>query len=132
MIKFKSFEEISAKYPIDGVANAEYSVFLDYENALTDTDLKIVKAEHEFGWYDKELYRWYFYRIYNEMWYDFYLYDGETWILGKDSWDGVGYAEAPVWGTSPDIFIGKEYANFHTYDEAVKYALKKIKERLEF
>lgn len=132
MIRFDSFEEIKAKYPIDGVANEEYSVFLDYETVLTDADLKITKAEHEFGWYDKALCRWYFYRIYNEVWYDFYLYDGEIWILGKDSWDGVGYAEEPTWGVSPDILTGKEYAIFHTHDEAVKYALKKLKERLEF
>ena len=132
MKSFNSFEEIKAQHPIDGVANQEYSVFLDYETVLTDVDLKIATTEHKLGWHDVTLCRWYFYRIYNEAWYDFYLYDGESWFLGKDSFDGVYYAEEPEWGIKPDILRGKEYANFRTHEEAVEYALKKLKERLEF
>ena len=62
-----------------------------------------------------------------------YLYDGEKWALGVDTWDGIIYADEPEWGIQRACNIQRtEYGVFKTRAEAIDYKNKKLKERLEF
>ena len=62
-----------------------------------------------------------------------YMYDGEKWCLGIDSWDGIQYAEEPTWGIQRACNIQRtEFGVFKTKAEAIDYKNKKLKERLEF
>lgn len=132
MNEFKSFEEISSAYPLDKISNVYHSVKLDYTNVITDADMVWVKKTFPFGWFDKTENKWYFYVIETRIWYNRYVYDGETWWLGIDTWDGIIEAEEPEWGIKKSKFVRHEQAIFKTLEEAEEYRRKIWNERMEF
>lgn len=133
MIKFNTFEEINAKYPINGQSNLRFLVKKEYCFILSKTDKDLAKQAHPFGWEDKTEHKWHFYDINQETWYDAYIYDGEKWILGIDTWDGICYANEPKWGMHPSNVVQRsEFGIFKTLTEAEEYRSKKLKELLEF
>lgn len=129
---FDSFEEISAVYPLDSDHNQSFFVRLAYQHALSWRDVDILKKEYPDGWLDKEGHRYYYYDIQVSTWYSHYIYDGEKWILGMDTWDGIQYVDEPNWGIERVTTTYTEYGTFKTKAEAIDYKNKKLKERLEF
>lgn len=130
---FNSFEEIKSAHPLDTEHNQSFLVHQVYHHVFSWADIDLLKKEHPGGWIDKEEHRYYYYDIEVHTWYDYYLYDGEKWILGVDSWDGVQYAEEPTWGVQHTRTIKRtEYGIFKTKAEAIDYKNRKLKERLEF
>ena len=130
---FDTFEEISAAHPLDSDHNQSFLVHQTYEHALSWADIDHLKKKYPDGWMDKEGHRYYYYDIEAHTWYDYYLYDGEKWILGVDSWDGIHYAEEPTWGVQYTCTVKRaEYGIFKTKAEAIDYKNRKLKERLEF
>lgn len=131
-MEFKSFEEIKSAYPLDQISNIYHSVKLDYTNVITDADMVWVKKTFPFGWFDKAENKWYFYVIESRTWYNRYVYDGETWWLGIDTWDGIIEAEEPEWGVKKSKFVRHEQAIFKTLEEAEEYRKEKWDKRLNF
>ena len=130
---FDSFEEISATYPIDTEHNQSYCVRLVYQYVFSWSDVDLIKKVHPDGWLDKEGHRYYYYEIQSSTWYTHYIYDGEKWQLGIDSWDGIYVADEPEWGVERINTIHRsEIGIFRTKAEAIDYKNKKLKERLEF
>ena len=129
---FDSFEEISAAYPIDTEHNQIFFVRLAYQYVFSWKDIDLMKERYPGGWLDKEGHRYYYYDIQASTWYNHYLYDGEKWQLGMDSWDGIYVAEEPNWGIERTILSSSEYGIFKTKAEAIDYKNRKLKERLEF
>ena len=130
---FNSFEEIKTAHPLDAEHNQSFLVHQVYHHTFTRADIDLLKKEHPDGWINKEEHRYYYYDIEVHTWYDHYLYDGEKWILGVDSWDGIQYAEEPTWGVQHTRTIKHtEYGIFKTKAEAIDYKNRKLKERLEF
>ena len=130
---FSSFEAIRAAYPLDTEHNQSFLVRQVYHHVFTHADIDLLKKEHPDGWIDKEGHRYYYYDIEAHTWYDHYLYDGEKWILGMDSWDGIQYADEPIWGVQRIQTVKRtEYGIFKTKAEAIDYKNRKLKERLEF
>lgn len=132
MTEFKTFEEIKSAYPLDQISNTYHSVKLDYTNVITDADMVWVTKTFPFGWFDKTENKWCFYVIESSIWYNRYVYDGKTWWLGIDTWDGIIEAEEPEWGIKKSKFVRHEQAIFKTLEEAEEYRKKKWDERLEF
>ena len=128
---FDSFEEISAAYPINTEYNQSFLVRPVYQHVFSWKDIDLMKERYPDGWLDKEGHRYYYYDIQVSTWYTHYLYDGERWQLGMDSWDGVYVAEEPGWGIVRTT-MSSEYGVFKTKTEAIDYKNRKIKERLEF
>ena len=129
---FDSFEEISAIYPIDTEHNQSYCVRLMYQYVFSWSDIDFLKKKYPDGWLDKEGHRYYYYEVQASTWYTHYIYDGEKWQLGMDSWDGIYVAEEPGWGIERNTMFSSEYGTFKTKAEAIDYKNKKLKERLEF
>lgn len=129
---FDSFEEISAMYPIDTEHNQSFFVRLAYQHVFSWKDVDLMKERHPDGWLDKEGHKYYYYDIQASTWYSHYLYDGEKWQLGMDSWDGIYEAEEPGWGIEKNPVFSSEHGVFKTKAEAIDYKNRKIKERLEF
>lgn len=98
MIYFDSLEEMRSAYLLDSDHDQSYLVRKNYEYVFTKQDLENVKFRQPDSWLDKTDYKWFYYDIIPSIWYDYYLWDGEKWCLGKDSWDGIQYAEEPTWG----------------------------------
>ena len=95
--------------------------------------LEDARFRHPDGWLDRTDHKWFYYDIVPSTWYDHYLWDGEKWCLGMDSWDGIQYAEEPTWGIQRACNIWRtEFGVFKTKAEAIDYKNKKLKERLEF
>ena len=133
MIYFNHFEEMCSAYPLDSDHNQSYLVHKVYEYVLAKQDLEDVKLRHPDGWLDRTNHKWFYYDIVPSIWYDHYLWDGEKWSLGMDSWDGIQYAEEPTWGIQHTCSIQRtEFGVFKTRAEAIDYKNKKLKERLEF
>ena len=130
---FDSFEEISAAHPLDSDHNQSFLVRQVYQHAFTWADIDLLKKRYPDGWTDREGHRYYYYDIEVHTWYDHYLYDGEKWVLGMDTWDGIVYADEPEWGIQRACnFQRTEYGIFKTKAEAIDYKNRKLKERLEF
>ena len=130
---FESFEEICAVHPIDANHNQSYLVHLVYQHAFSWLDIDLLKKKYPDGWLDKEGHRYYYYDILISTWYTHYIYDGEKWQLGADSWDGIYVADEPEWGIRRTNTIHRsEIGVFRTKAEAIDYKNKKLKERLEF
>lgn len=133
MIEFSSFEEISRVYPLDRKVNYRHEVVKQCTNAITKEDLDYCKKTFPNGYYSKVGFVWYHWSICTLPWYDSYIYDGEKWYLGIDTWDGIVPAEEPDWGVH---YTGStrriEYGIFKTLEEAEAYRSKKIKELLDF
>lgn len=129
MIICNSYEEISSKYPIDGKANMFFTVDRRSINVITAKDVAIAKEEKPHGYHDKISHKWYYWDILSGLWYDSYVFDGQKWYLGIDSWDGICPADEPKYGIHR---ILSEYGCFRTIEEAEEYRAKKLKERLEF
>ena len=129
---FDSFEEISAAYPIDTEHNQSFFVRLAYQYVFSWKDIDLMKERYPGGWLDKEGHRYYYYDIQASTWYNHYLYDGEKWQLGMDSWDGIYKAEEPGWGIDRSTMPSFECGTFKTRAEAIDYKNRKLKERLEF
>lgn len=117
ILKFKSYEEISKKFPLDNVHNKYYSVTRCKANCVTDADYKILKTQHPFGYMDEDN-KYIYFSIYTGTIYDHYCYNGEYWFLGLDGWDGIGNVHFPHFGKNLDYNGGI----FKTYKEAEKYA----------
>lgn len=133
MIKFNSFEEISLAYPINPEYNQGFTVRHAYEHVFTYQDIDLIKQLHPNGWLDREGHRYYYYDILAYTWYTHYIYDGENWFLGIDSWDGIQVAEEPTWGVQRECnFQRTEFGVFKTKAEAINYKNRKMEERLEF
>ena len=133
MIYFDSFEEMRAVHPLDSDHNQSYLVHKVYEYVLAKQDLEDARFRHPDGWLDRTDHKWFYYDIVPSTWYDHYLWDGEKWCLGMDSWDGIQYAEEPTWGIQRACNIWRtEFGMFKTKAEAIDYKNKKLKERLEF
>ena len=131
MIKFDSFDEIKQRYPLNTNFNQKFTVTISYEYCLTNIDYEIAKLHHPFGWKDKVEHKWCYYKIFQETWYDHYVFNGQYFFLGLDSWDGIYGADEPNWGIHKDM-TKKEFGVFKTEEEAREYCNKKLKERLEF
>ena len=130
---FNSFEEINAAYPLDGKSSLKFVVTKNAQFFYTKTDLEILKQHYPYGWVDTSESRWYYYNITKENWYDTYIYDGEKWGLGINTWDGICDANEPDWGFhEANSFSKVEFGIFKTLKEAEEYCNKKLKERLEF
>ena len=100
---------------------------------LTEEDKKYARANHPYGWEDKQEHKWLFYDMVGRIWYDCYIYDGTKWTLGIDSWDGIVAADEPEWGIGrPNNIRRNEFGVFHTLKEAEEYRKKKWNARLEF
>jgi hypothetical protein len=133
MIKFNSFEEISSAHPINPEHNQSFTVRHAYKHVFTYQDIDIIKQLHPNGWLDREGHRYYYYDILACTWYTHYIYDGENWCLGIDSWDGIQVAEEPTWGVQRECnFQRTEFGVFKTKAEAINYKNRKLEERLEF
>ena len=132
MIYFDSFEEMRAAYPLDSDHNQSFFVRLVYQQVFSWKDIDLMKEKYPDGWLDKEDHRYYYYEIQASTWYTHYIYDGEKWKLGMDSWDGIYEAEEPDWGVERSTMFSSEYGTFKTKAEAIDYKNKKLKERLEF
>ena len=132
MIYFDSFEEMRAAYPLDSDHNQSFFVRLVYQHVFSWKDIDLMKEKYPDGWLDKEDHRYYYYEIQASTWYTHYIYDGEKWKLGMDSWDGIYEAEEPDWGVERSTMLSSEYGTFKTKAEAIDYKNKKLKERLEF
>ena len=133
MIYFDNFEEMCSAYPLNSDHNQSYLVHKVYEYVLTKQDLEDARIRHPDGWLDRTDNKWFYYDIEPHTWYDHYLWDGEKWSLGMDSWDGIQYAEEPTWGIQRACNIQRtEFGVFKTKAEAINYKNKKLKERLEF
>ena len=111
---FNSFEEISAAHPIDTEHNQEFLVRLVYTHVFFQKDIDLMKEKEPDGWLDKEGHRYYYYDIQASTWYSHYLYDGEKWQLGMDSWDGIYEAEEPGWGVERSTMFSSESGTFKT------------------
>ena len=130
---FNSFEEIKIAHPLDAEHNQSFLVHKVYEYVLTKQDFEVVKAKHPDGWLDPIDHKQFYYDIMISTWYDHYLYDGEKWVLGINTWDGVVNADEPNWGIQRACNLQRtEYGVFKTETEAIDYKNKKLKERLEF
>mgnify|MGYP003413767108 FL=1 len=130
---FNSYEEMRITHPLNSDHNQSYLVHKVYEYVLTKQDLENARLKHPDGWLDKTDHKWFYYDIVPSTWYDHYLWDGEKWCLGMDSWDGIQYAEEPTWGIQRACNIQRtEFGVFKTKAEAIDYKNKKLKERLEF
>ena len=132
MIYFNNFEEICAAHPLDTEHNQSYLVRQAYQHVFSWRDIDLMKEKYPDGWLDKEGHKYYYYDIQASTWYSHYLYDGEKWTLGMDSWDGIYEAEEPGWGIERNTMFSSEYGTFKTKAEAIDYKNKKLKERLEF
>lgn len=132
MIYFDNFEEMRAAYPLDSDHNQSFFVRLVYQHVFSGKDVDFMKEKYPDGWLDKEDHRYYYYEIQASTWYTHYIYDGEKWKLGMDSWDGIYEAEEPGWGVERGTMFSSEYGTFKTKAEAIDYKNKKLKERLEF
>ena len=132
MIYFDSFEEMRAAYPLDSDHNQSFFVRLVYQHVFSWKDIDLMKEKYPDGWLDKEDHRYYYYEIQASTWYTHYIYDGEKWKLGMDSWDGIYEAEEPDGGVERSTMFSSEYGTFKTKAEAIEYKNKKLKERLEF
>ena len=116
-LKFKSYEEIKEKFPLDGIHNKYYKVIKSKINCITDTDYKILKTKYPFGYLDENKYI--YFCIYTKTIYDHYCYNGEYWFLGLDDFDGIGNVIIfPQFGKKLDHSGGI----FKTYKEAEEYA----------
>ena len=129
---FNSFEELNTAYPIEEKANTYHIVSLDYTHVITDADILWAKRTFPFGWFDKIESKWYFYIIESRTWYNRYVYDGENWWLGIDTWDGVIEADEPEWGIKKSKLTRHDQAIFKTLEEAEEYRQKIWNERMEF
>ena len=129
---FDTFEEISAAYSLNSDHNKSFLVRIVYQHVFSWKDIDLMKERYPGGWLDKEGHRYYYYDIQVSTWYSHYLYDGEKWQLGMDSWDGIYVAEEPGWGIERNTMFSSEYGVFKTKTEAIDYKNKKLKERLEF
>ena len=132
MNSFNSFEEINNAYPLRDGLNERYYVSLNYCYVLSAKDKELEQHTHPYGWYDKSDSKWYYFNTHKTIWYDCYIFDGETWTLGVTSWDGIIDAEEPDWGEHVTFNKREPFANFKTLAEANDYAKRKLKERLEF
>ena len=132
MIRFNSFEEINKAYPLLDGSNERYYVFLTYSYVLSARDVELERRLHPYGWYDKDDSKWYYFDINKSIWYDYYVFDGEIWILSVSTWNGIVDAEEPEWGEHVVSHSRTPFANFKTFAEARDYAKRKLKERLEF
>lgn len=129
---FNSFEEINKAYPLLDSSNECYCVCLDYCYVLSDADAELERRTHPYGWYDKYESKWRYFDITKTTWYDCYIFNGETWVLGISSWDGIADANEPEWGEHITPNDSARIANFKTLSEAHDYAKRKLKEMLEF
>jgi hypothetical protein len=132
MNSFNSFEEINNAYPLRDGLNERYYVSLNYCYVLSDTALELEQRTHPYGWYDKSESKWHYFDTIKTIWYDCYIFDGEKWVLGVYTWDGIIDAEEPEWGEHVTSNGRALIANFKTLAEAKDYAKRKLKERLEF
>ena len=133
MNEFKSFEEISSAHPLDNKSNYYYVVGVSFCYVMTEEDKKCARANHPYGWEDKQEHKWLFYDMVGRIWYDCYIYDGTKWTLGVDSWDGIVAADEPEWGIGRANNIRRtEFGVFRTVAEAEEYRRKKWNARLEF
>lgn len=133
MKNFKTFEEISAAYPISPEHNQSFTVRYAYKHVFTYQDIDLIKQLHPDGWLDREGHRYYYYDILVCTWYTHYVYDGEKWYLGIDSWDGIQVADEPEWGVRRANNLQRtETGVFKAKAEAIDYKNRKLKERLEF
>jgi hypothetical protein len=133
MIICNSYEEINKKYPIDGKSNITFTVSRGYTNVMTEKDVALAKEENPHGYHDKIDHKWVHWNILSDLWYDSYIFDGEKWYLGTDSWDGIYPATMPDYGVHrAQTIFGSEYGCFQTIEEAGEYRAKKLRERLEF
>lgn len=117
-MEFETFEEISTKYPIDGKTNVYYQAHMVVTYVLTKEDLVLAKQRFPHGRYEEKESKWIGYEVLKQTWYDSYIYDGENWRLGEDSWDGY----VPL--NEDDI---PHYGNliFKTYEEAEKVCISR-------
>lgn len=130
MIKAESYEELMSKYPIDGKTNLYFQVFVGKDHCLTQRDWELVRKTHPNGYKVPE-HEWRYFYTTGNMWYDSYVYNGEYWYLGCDSWDGITYTEEPTWGITK--YGRTDVAIFKTEEEANEYIYNKVnKERFEF
>lgn len=88
-MKFKTYEDISKKYPLKNEKQIYYIASESKIYIYNKDDLMLAKAKHPIGWYYIASNTWVYYDIQDVIWYDCYLYDGDTWQLGLDSWDGI-------------------------------------------
>jgi hypothetical protein len=118
-LRFKTYEEISSKYPIDGIANVYSTVYEGRICCPKNSDLELAKEKHPIGYFDKDENFWYFYDIYNNLIYDHYCFNGEEWFLGKDDWEGiVEVTSFPVYGYNN---FNRKRENFKTLEEAEEF-----------
>ena len=133
MKQFNTFEEIDKNFPLNNKTNLRFLVHQCYSFALTQKDLELLKKDYPLGYYNKEEHKWYYWHIDSNVWYDCYIYNGEEWILGIDTWDGIIYAEEPTWGIQYTQTVRKsEFGVFRTIEEAEEYRNRKIKEKFDF
>ncbi len=133
MKQFDSFEQLNMFYPLDGKSNQVWYADQRYVNVLREEDLNYSKKEYPYGYLDKIEHKWRYWHIFSESWYNYYLFDGIHWTLGVNTWDGIVDAEEPEYGIFHTFTpLRQEYATFRSYDEALEYVTKKLKQRLEF
>lgn len=130
--EFNSYEEISTQFPIDGIKQYCYITFLDSGNCITKEDLSILRQRFPYEYYyDKDDCRYYFFITTKRLIYDSYIFDGNKWYLGEDSWDGINRATFPKYGINKDYKGDNVYVS-QTEEEGLEFIKQQLKERMEF
>ena len=122
IMEFKTFEEISTKYPIDGVANVVYRIRKSTAYVYDDYDLECERKMWPYGYKDGLIYH--FWCVDKITWYTHYIFDGTVWHLGIEDCDGI----QEVFGEEEcGVFVSKygTRATFKTEQEAEKYCKTK-------
>lgn len=121
-MEFKTFEEISTKYPIDGVENVVYRVRRSATHVYDDYDLECARKMWPYGYKDGLIYQ--FWCTDKITWYTHYIFDGTVWHLGVENYDGI----QEVFGEEECGVFVSEYgtrATFKTEQEAEEYCKTK-------
>ena len=95
MLEFNTYEEISTAYPIDGIANYIHIVYERKIFCKDKNDLTIARSRLPSGWYNNATQYYHGFEVSSESWYDRYVFDGEKWWVGQDTWDGIVPANKP-------------------------------------
>ena len=121
-MEFETFEEISMKYPIDGVTNVVYRVHKSYTHVYDDYDLECARKMWPHGYKDGLIYQ--FWYAVKDTWYTHYFFNGSVWNLGAEDPDGIQEVFGEV---ECGVFVSKygTRAVFKTEQEAEEYCKTK-------
>ena len=132
MISFDTYQEIAEKYPISGEASQVHTAQMGHVHVMTKADLVIARAANPKGYYNKATCEWCYWYITSTQWYDSYVFDGEKWWLGTNTWDGIVDAKEPGWGLYRDTYSLRYYKVCKTKAEAEEFVESEIRDLLSF